>query len=175
MAQTKTKFEMNEMIKEDMTDFDRQNYVKHIEGRLASCSDEIKRRQEIIEKLEMELLRERRLKHSDHICENCHQPCVIKSSVAKVKNEQAKHLPVTIKNDPNPHTTAMQFDFIRLGNLSSPPPVINETQNQNKYISKLSLNTMHQKKQRIRQSPAPTNKKPEKQKPQLTNAEKELI
>ena len=69
----------------------------------------------------------------------------------------------------------MQFDFIRLGNLSSPPPVINETQNQNKYISKLSLNTMHQKKQRIRQSPAPTNKKPEKQKPQLTNAEKELI
>ena len=71
MAQTKTKFEINEMIKEDMNDFDRQNYVRHIEGRLASCSDEIKRRQEIIEKLELELLRERRLKHSDHICENC--------------------------------------------------------------------------------------------------------
>ena len=71
MAQTKTKFEINEMIKEDMNDYDRQNYVKHIEGRLINCSDEIKRRQEIIEKLELELLRERRLKHSDHICENC--------------------------------------------------------------------------------------------------------
>ena len=73
MAQTKSKFNnMDDMIKEDANEHERQVYVKNIEGKLATQTEENRRREEIIKKLENELLRERRLKHSDHICENCH-------------------------------------------------------------------------------------------------------
>ena len=80
MAQTKTKFNTEELIKEEISEQERQLYVAAIENRLHIQADEIKRRQYVIDRLEKELLRERRIKHVDHVCENCSQPCIIKNA-----------------------------------------------------------------------------------------------
>ena len=47
-----------------------------MERKYAIAQDEIKRRQQAIDRLEAELLREKKSKHIDHICENCNQPCI---------------------------------------------------------------------------------------------------
>jgi len=71
------------MVLENPISQEKDIYVKIMERRLNLQQEEIKRREEIIERLEAELLKIRRNKHVDHICENCSQPCVKKEEKEK--------------------------------------------------------------------------------------------
>ena len=92
------------MIYESGSAFDRQfspsqgremneQYVRSMERRITIQQEEIQRRQQLIDRLERELLREKRFKHSEHICENCSQPCVKKGEdYERQIAEQARQL-----------------------------------------------------------------------------------
>ena len=81
----------------------RDLYVKSMERRLNLQQEEIQRRQQVIERLERELLREKRLKHTEHICENCNQPCILH------KDQKREH----------PIVSSQQFNFKKLNNAAS--------------------------------------------------------
>lgn len=86
--------------------------------------EEIMKRQMAIDRLERELMREKRFKHSDHICDNCNEPCV------KKMPDCEKH---TCKKDAQIHSR--QFKFKKLNEKSNynnrinKPNNINETNN----------------------------------------------
>lgn len=94
MAQTKTRFEgiasPDMTIKEESHIADKDQYVQNLhkamQRQLEMQNAEMKRRQEKIERLEAELLREKRYKHTDHICEQCNKPCVDKSKSVRDGN-----------------------------------------------------------------------------------------
>ena len=50
---------------------EKTSVVLALERKLSLQQEEIARRQTVIERLEAELLREKRVKHANHICENC--------------------------------------------------------------------------------------------------------
>ena len=58
-------------MKEEISEQERDLYVAAIENRLNIQSNDIKRYQQVIERLERELLREKRFNHAEHKCENC--------------------------------------------------------------------------------------------------------
>lgn len=55
----------------DQISANKDQIVATMQRRLNLQNEEIKRRQQVIERLEFELLREKRFKHLEHICENC--------------------------------------------------------------------------------------------------------
>ena len=83
---------------------EKDQYVKSMERRLNIQQEEIQRRQSVIDRLEKELLREKRFKHIEHICENCNQPCVKRDEFEReLKKDRDQNL-----------VTSQRFNFKKL-------------------------------------------------------------
>ena len=95
--------ETDKLLAVTTTEQARELYLKSMERRLNLQQEEIQRRQQVIERLERELLREKRFKHTEHICENCNEPCILQ------KEPQREH----------PVVASQQFNFKKLNNAAS--------------------------------------------------------